>query len=227
MARAAGLIVVAPDGSLLLLRRTGGDFAGHWSLPAGHIEDGETALAAAIRETAEETGATDLDFEVDRSLVVLVDDDFAAFCAEASDAFEPVLNEEHDAHQWADLADLPSPLHPTIEPMLNELKQFAAAASPTGDAFHAVLVRGVRDDEVCAVKDTLPAVHFGGANAAPSDWRNEPDAPDADDDVIETPPDVAAMLGFDPVELEGVDASADAPKVKAGREVHVHLHGRK
>ena len=142
MARAAGLIVVAPDGSLLLLRRTGGDFAGHWSLPAGHIEDGETA---------EETGATDLDFEVDRSLVVLVDDDFAAFCAEASDAFEPVLNEEHDAHQWADLADLPSPLHPTIEPMLDELKRFAEVSAST----------------------------------------------------------------------------ADAPKEKAGREVHLHLHGRK
>lgn len=143
MARAAGLIVVAPDGSLLLLRRTGGDFAGHWSLPAGHIEDGETALAAAIRETAEETGATDLDFEVDRSLVVLVDDDFAAFCAEASDAFEPVLNEEHDAHQWADLADLPSPLHPTIEPMLDELKRFAEVSASTADAPKEKAVREV------------------------------------------------------------------------------------
>jgi ADP-ribose pyrophosphatase YjhB (NUDIX family) len=29
---------------------------GTWTLPKGHLEDGEPAVAAAIRETAEETG---------------------------------------------------------------------------------------------------------------------------------------------------------------------------
>lgn len=32
----------------------------HWGLPKGHLEDGETPGQAAIRETAEETGLTDL-----------------------------------------------------------------------------------------------------------------------------------------------------------------------
>lgn len=74
------------------------------------------------------------------------------------------------------------------------------------------------------MKDELPAVHFGSADKPPADWRDEPDDDDPDDELVETPPDVVAMLGFDPVELEGADAAADAPKVKAGREVHVHLH---
>jgi 8-oxo-dGTP pyrophosphatase MutT (NUDIX family) len=36
------------------------DSYGHWGLPKGHLEEGETADAAAARETAEETGLADL-----------------------------------------------------------------------------------------------------------------------------------------------------------------------
>src|SRR6185437_620721 len=39
---------------------------GHtWSLPKGHIEQGEDAMAAAKREIAEETGLTDLEYVKD------------------------------------------------------------------------------------------------------------------------------------------------------------------
>ena len=44
--------------SLLLVARGKGTFAGLWSLPGGHIEPGERAAAAALRETLEETGVT-------------------------------------------------------------------------------------------------------------------------------------------------------------------------
>ena len=50
--RAAGGIVIEGD-RLLLLRTTA---RGETVLPKGHVEPGETAEAAAVRETVEETG---------------------------------------------------------------------------------------------------------------------------------------------------------------------------
>ncbi|MGH7714215.1 MAG: NUDIX hydrolase [Gemmatimonadaceae bacterium] len=55
----AGGVVVrrAGDDVLVLLIR---DSYGKWGFPKGHLEDGEAADMAAARETAEETGLTDL-----------------------------------------------------------------------------------------------------------------------------------------------------------------------
>ena len=41
---------------VLLVQRSKGAFAGLWSFPGGHIEPGETARSAALREVREETG---------------------------------------------------------------------------------------------------------------------------------------------------------------------------
>lgn len=49
--RAAGGIVTAPDGTMLLIQRNG-----RWDLPKGKVEAGETLLQAALREVQEETG---------------------------------------------------------------------------------------------------------------------------------------------------------------------------
>src|SRR5262249_47143560 len=54
---AASLAVFRGD-SLLLVARGKGHYSGLWSLPGGHIEPGERASAAALRETLEETGVT-------------------------------------------------------------------------------------------------------------------------------------------------------------------------
>jgi 8-oxo-dGTP diphosphatase len=43
-------------GAVLLVKRGKGPWRGSWSLPGGHIEPGETARAAAVREIREETG---------------------------------------------------------------------------------------------------------------------------------------------------------------------------
>jgi 8-oxo-dGTP diphosphatase len=43
-------------GEVLLVERGAGALKGLWSLPGGHIEAGEAARAAALREVREETG---------------------------------------------------------------------------------------------------------------------------------------------------------------------------
>jgi 8-oxo-dGTP diphosphatase len=55
-----GAIVGCVDGSgrVLLVKQTGGPFAGAWVLPGGRAEPGEPAEAAARRELLEETGYT-------------------------------------------------------------------------------------------------------------------------------------------------------------------------
>ena len=56
-AGAAGLLVVAPDGSILLQHRVGwSHFGGTWGLPGGARHLGETAVDGALREAHEETG---------------------------------------------------------------------------------------------------------------------------------------------------------------------------
>jgi 8-oxo-dGTP diphosphatase len=52
----AGGVVLDGKGNVVVVN-TNGD---SWSLPKGHIEEGESAEAAAMREIAEEAGITDL-----------------------------------------------------------------------------------------------------------------------------------------------------------------------
>jgi ADP-ribose pyrophosphatase YjhB (NUDIX family) len=53
----AGGVVVNPEGRVLLVSQHGTS----WSLPKGHLEEGETPLDAARREIREETGVTRLE----------------------------------------------------------------------------------------------------------------------------------------------------------------------
>ncbi len=55
--RSASHLFLIRDGKVLLARRANTGFMdGHYSVPAGHIEQGETAREALSREVREETG---------------------------------------------------------------------------------------------------------------------------------------------------------------------------
>jgi 8-oxo-dGTP pyrophosphatase MutT (NUDIX family) len=111
--KAAGILLRAPDGQILLLRRTGRDHTDEWAFPGGGVEDGETAEECARRELLEETALT---YKGNLSLFARrIRDgvDFSTFIGEV-EKFPLTLNAEHDRFLWADrdiaLAHLP--LHP-------------------------------------------------------------------------------------------------------------------
>lgn len=56
--RATAGAVIEKDGKILLEKRNNEPFKGYWTLPGGHIDFGETAEQAVIREVKEETGLT-------------------------------------------------------------------------------------------------------------------------------------------------------------------------
>jgi 8-oxo-dGTP pyrophosphatase MutT (NUDIX family) len=121
--RAAGILLIAPDGRVLLLRRIGRDHAGEWALPGGGLEEGESPEDAARREFLEETGA---EYEGElRAWTRRIKDgvDFSTFVGRA-DAFLPTLNEEHDLATWAPRKSALEtlPLHPGVRVALERFE---------------------------------------------------------------------------------------------------------
>lgn len=103
----------APLGRLLLIRKKRGMGAGKWNAPGGKVEPGETAAAAAARETREEAGVTPLGVRY----VGLLEFRFAegSDCWDnlcrvfRAEAFEGSLCAEHDecAPEWVSLDAIP------------------------------------------------------------------------------------------------------------------------
>ena len=109
---AAGILLISPEGRILLLRRSDeGDAAGLWAFPGGKIEEGEDAEKAVVRECFEETG-----YRLGTAGLMLmrrIKDgvDFITFVKKIDDEFIPKLNGEHTAFAWVFPSDvLPAPV---------------------------------------------------------------------------------------------------------------------
>ncbi len=118
---AAGTLYMAPDGDVLILRRssTEKNYAGHWGLPGGGAEDGETPEQAAHREATEEMGTAPewrgkkiSETATPNGMV------FHTFAHPVAEKFQPKLNSEHSGFTWSPLNDLPHPLHPALKSTL-------------------------------------------------------------------------------------------------------------
>ncbi|MGW6197912.1 NUDIX hydrolase [Kribbella sp. NPDC055110] len=141
---AAYVIVRRGDEVLLLLRANTGYMDGHWAVPAGHVELGESVVAAAVRELKEEVG-----IDVDAADLVPVtamhrtggngdpiDERVDFFFMTSTWTGEPRLMEPEKAAalDWYPLDKLPEPLVP------HEARVLGAVAD--GAALPAVIAQG-------------------------------------------------------------------------------------
>ena len=93
--RAAGIVVVKFDDNndclVLVLQSSKG-----YDLPKGRVEDGETPLDCARRETLEETGISDLHFHIGPKSIVI--DQCQMYTAKTNQ--EPALGKNPDTKQF-------------------------------------------------------------------------------------------------------------------------------
>jgi ADP-ribose pyrophosphatase YjhB (NUDIX family) len=153
---AAGVLHIAPDGDILLLRRTGtpgkDNFVGHWALPGGGVEAGETPQAGAARENKEEMGV-DVDPNALRDLDKTLTPNgmaFHTFAHPVAKKFSPQLNDEHSGAGWFGLHELPRPMHPAVEKMLQDKLGIGADSKPEEFA-------GARDGLMAWAKSPMAA----------------------------------------------------------------------
>ncbi len=118
--KGAGIMFVAPDESVLfILRSPDSNNPNMWDLPGGQSEDGESPEDTARREAMEEIGAMPYG---ELSLITDIDGDFVTYRQFIRHKFVPKLNDaEHVAYKWATLDDLPSPLHPGVQKVVESV----------------------------------------------------------------------------------------------------------
>jgi ADP-ribose pyrophosphatase YjhB (NUDIX family) len=129
-----GVIVLRPDGALLLGRRVYPDAPECWCLPGGKVDAGESFERTARRETAEECG---LDLAPPPPFAVLLDTHngaprlTAAFAVAAPSDAVPRVVEPAKLAEWRWFAPdaLPTPLFPATAAVLTAWRDGAAGAA--------------------------------------------------------------------------------------------------
>ncbi|MDD3006395.1 MAG: NUDIX domain-containing protein [Candidatus Pacebacteria bacterium] len=109
-----GVLVLEPDGKVLLGKRKGKLGEGTFSLPGGHLEFGEMLEECARRELKEETGLDGWDFEiVSMTNDIAYDKHFVtigAVVGKFSGTAQVMETDKFESWDWYDLNDLPEPL---------------------------------------------------------------------------------------------------------------------
>ena len=111
------LVYARTTNRYLFLLRTKHRSAGHWGIPGGKIEFGETVIQGLVREIKEEIG---VDFSKKKfiPLETFTADNrkfiYYTFLVDCDKEFVPELNEEHRGYCWVELDDYPKPLHPGL-----------------------------------------------------------------------------------------------------------------
>lgn len=125
MERSAGIVlikIINDEPHVLGLR-----IYNSFDLPKGKIEEGETELEAALRETYEEAGIKNIDFIWGMQSINLLNDNkkknvtlFVGLALE-----EPIIQKnpqtgkyEHHSHKWLTLADAENSLHHYLRPAI-------------------------------------------------------------------------------------------------------------
>jgi len=116
--------IVYTDGDRILwMKRTKDDT---WGFPGGHVEEGESAIEGAIRESKEETK------HVPETGINLIYEEGKVRLFGCNDGeFEPELNDEHSDYVWASIENAPEPLFPKID---GDEEKIAEAAEANASA---------------------------------------------------------------------------------------------
>ena len=108
-------IVYTDDEKILWLRRTKDNT---WGFPCGHVEEGESPIEGAIRESKEE-----IRYAPKTGISLIFEDGDVRLFSCNDGYFEPILNDEHDAFLWATIDDAPEPLFKKIDDEMEEIAE--------------------------------------------------------------------------------------------------------
>jgi hypothetical protein len=118
--------IVYTDGDKILWMKRTKDNT--WGFPGGHVEEGESAIEGAIRESREET------MHVPETGLNLIYEDGKVRLFGCNDGeFKPELNDEHSDFVWATIEDAPNPLFPKIDGQEEEIAEEAEANASAMD----------------------------------------------------------------------------------------------
>lgn len=112
----AGAGVFFTDGEkVLLLKRGDGDHKGKWGLPGGKIEEGESPMDAASRESKEECGAPARGTKFGRLEEKDGTHSWTTFFFRVKTMFKCKLSKEHTDYKWVDIGEIDKmDLHPSL-----------------------------------------------------------------------------------------------------------------